>query len=280
MSQDERDDGGTTDNVGEMQKPDAPESQAAESLEPAQIAATANANCDAVAQEGPATADAAAAPPAGEPATDTAADGASAPARKAGKAERKPARSRDPHPLLHKLAEWHPRLFGARFLPLKVGIYEDLIAAHPELPKDDLKAALAWHARSTPYLEAVAVAGQRHDLNGEPVTDLAPEHRHHAIMEVFRRRQHRTPKDLRPWLIDRLVQAIEAASLDRESYTARVHATDELAASALDDAFALIGEKIARRTAVRRAFEASGKSIEEFAQMYGMDEAAVRLAVA
>lgn len=195
-------------------------------------------------------------------------------------APKRAPRSRDPHPLLHKLAEWHPSLFGARFLPLKLGVYEDLLAAHPELAKDELKGALAWHARSTPYLEAVAQATHRHDLQGEAVSALAPEHRHHAIMEVFRRRQHRTRKDLRPWLVDRLVAAIEASGLDREAYTLQVHAADEVAQQALDEAFHAIAEKSAKRAAVRRAFEASGKSVEDFAQMYGMEVEDVRSAVA
>jgi hypothetical protein len=47
----------------------------------------------------------------------------------------------------------------------------------------------------------------------------------------------------------------------------------------LDEAFAQIGERKARREAVRRAWQASGKSVEEFAEMYGMKLADVRAAV-
>lgn len=189
--------------------------------------------------------------------------------------KRRPPRGREPHPLLHQLAEWHPALFGARFVPLKLGIYDELLAAHPELDKDELKAALAWHARSTPYLETVAAGQKRHDLDGQPVDDVAPEHRHHTIMEVFRRRQARTKQDLRPWLVDRLVQAIDASGLARDAYLERVRVHDEH----VDAAFAAIAERTAKREAVRRAFEASGRSVEEFAQMYGLDAESVRAAV-
>lgn len=193
--------------------------------------------------------------------------------------KRRPPRGREPHPLLHQLADWHPALFGARFLPLKVGIFEDLLQRHPEVEKDALKAALAWHARSTPYLEAVAAADKRHDLEGAPVDDLAPEHRHHALMEVFRRRQARSQKDLRPWLVERLAQAIAASGLARDAYLERVRTQEPFALQALHDAFAALAERAAKREAVRRAYQASGRSVEEFAQMYGLDAATVRDAV-
>jgi len=181
------------------------------------------------------------------------------------------------HQVLERLFQLYPKMFGARFLPLKLGVFQELIALHPdEFTKEDLKLALSLHARSTRYLEAVASGGRRHDLNGEPVEDVAPEHVHHAIMEVFRRRQARSKEDLRPWLRSRLVRAIEASGLERADYQARVPTPDPVAAAALDEAFAQLAEQAAKREALQRAYEASGKSMEEFAQMYGMDVAAVR----
>jgi sRNA-binding protein len=178
--------------------------------------------------------------------------------------------------VLERLFQLYPKLFGARFLPLKLGVFHDLLAAHPEaFNKDELKAALGVHARSTRYLEAVASGAKRHDLNGEPVEDVAPEHVHHAIMEVFRRRSARG-KDAQAWLHQRLVAAIEAAGLPREDYEARVQVRDDAAMAALDAAFSEVREKTARREALRRAFEASGKSVDEFADMYGMKPGEVR----
>lgn len=185
------------------------------------------------------------------------------------------------HQVLERLFELHPKLFGARFLPLKLGAFQDLMARHPgEFAKDELKAALGFHARSTRYLEAVASGEKRHDLDGNPVDAVAPEHVHHAIMEVFKRRQSRSKQDLRPWLKDRLIAVIDASGLSRDDYLERVHAQDELSVAALDEAFAEIAGRAARREALRRAFEASGKSVEEFADMYGMELAAVREALA
>jgi ProP effector len=113
-----------------------------------------------------------------------------------------------------------------------------------------------------------------------PVEDVAPEHVHHAIMEVFRRRQARSKEDLRPWLRTRLIQSIEASGLSREEYTQRVPTQDPVALEALDEAFAAIAEQAAKREALRRAFEASGRSIEAFAEMYGIELSVVRRALA
>ncbi|HSV36935.1 MAG TPA: ProQ/FINO family protein [Ramlibacter sp.] len=184
---------------------------------------------------------------------------------------------RPAHQVLERLFQLYPKMFGARFLPLKLGVFQDILALHPdEFKKEDLKTALGLHARSTRYLEAVASGEKRHDLNAVPVDDVAPEHVHHAIMEVFRRRQARSKEDLRPWLRTRLVKAIEASGLTREQYGERVPTSDPLAQAALDEAFAELGEQVAKAEALRRAYAASGRSVEAFAEMYGLEPAAVR----
>ncbi|VTU39424.1 ProQ/FINO family protein [Variovorax sp. PBL-E5] len=181
-------------------------------------------------------------------------------------------RPRKVHPVLQRLFELYPKMFGARFLPLKLGVYQELLALHgEEFKREDLKLALGLHARSTRYLEAVAAGYKRHDLQGVPVEDVAPEHVHHAILEVFRRRQGRTQEDLRPQLRDRLIAAIEASGLSREDYMGVVRTQDEASAAALDEAFAELGARTAKREALLRAFEASGRTVAEFAEMYGMD---------
>jgi len=191
-----------------------------------------------------------------------------------------PQRTREVHPVLQKLFELYPKLFGAHFLPLKLGAFQDLLAAHPEaFKKDELKVALGLHARSTRYLECVAAGHPRHDLQGEPVEPVAPEHVHHAIMEVFRRRQARSKEDLRPHVRARLIDAIEASGLSREAYAERIRTQDEVATALLDEAFAELAAQAAKREALKRAFEASGKTVEQFADMYGMAPADVTRAL-
>ena len=188
-----------------------------------------------------------------------------------------PARAPRPvHPVLQQLFELYPKMFGAHFLPLKLGVFKDLLALHPELFKrDELKVALGLHARSTRYLESVAASLQRHDLNGEPVEPVAPEHVHHAVMEVFRRRQARANQDLRPYARAQLIEAIEASGLSREDYLLCVRQQDEVSVALLDEAFSELAEQAAKRDALLRTFEASGKTVAEFSDMYGMDPAEV-----
>lgn len=176
------------------------------------------------------------------------------------------------NPTLEKLAQFYPHLFGAVFLPLKRGIFHDLTAAHPDaLEREALKEALGQHTRSTRYLTAVAAGQPRHDLQGQPVEAMAPEHVYQALLEVFRRRQSRTPEDLRPKLRERIVQAFEASGLPRADYAELVRTRDEAASALLEEALAEAAARSAREEALLRAFDASGKPIEEFANMYGMD---------
>ena len=175
------------------------------------------------------------------------------------------------HSVLDQLAALCPVLFGETPLPLKRGIFEDLLAAHPGvLEKDSLKAALALHARSTRYLTVIASGQQRHDLSGQPVEALTPEQVHHALIEVFRRRGARSREDLRPKLRQRILKAYEASGLSPDEYLQRVHGRDEEVNQISRDALAEVSARAAREDALLRAFEASGKGINEFADMYGL----------
>ncbi|WP_298933263.1 ProQ/FINO family protein [uncultured Ramlibacter sp.] len=190
-------------------------------------------------------------------------------------------RTRKVHPVLEQLFALYPKMFGARFLPLKLGAYQDLLAAHPEaFKKEDLKVALGLHARSTRYLEAVASGLQRHDLQGEPVEPVSPEHVHHAILEVFKRRQGRAAPDAQAQAIARIVAAVDNSGLGREEYALRVRGQDEANNALLDEALAVLAQRAAKREALQRAFQASGQSVEAFAEMYGMDVAEVQRTLA
>ena len=176
------------------------------------------------------------------------------------------------HPLLHKLFELYPRLFGARFLPLKLGVFEDLVAAHPQaLPAADLKVALGLHTRSTRYIEAVASGLPRHDLQARPVEAVAPEHVHHAILELYKRRSGKAPERARQHAVAQLAAAVEASGLSRQDYRERFTSPDDNLQSMLEEALAVVAQKSARREALQNAFQASGKTVAEFAEMYGLD---------
>lgn len=181
-------------------------------------------------------------------------------------------RSREVHPVLQQLFALYPKMFGPQFLPLKLGVYQELLALHPDAFKpEDLKVALGLHARSMRYLESVAAGHPRHDLQGVPVEPVAPEHVHHAMLEVFKRHQGRTQEDLRPHLRVRMMHAIEASGLSHEDYALRVRTQDETTNALLGDALAALKLEAAKREALARTFEASGQTAAQFADMYGMD---------
>ena len=192
----------------------------------------------------------------------------------------KPDRSRSAPSVLEKLFELYPHLFGAKFLPLKLGVFQELLSNHPEcFERSSLKAALGMHTRSTRYLQSVAAGEKRHDLQGSAVEDVSPEHVYLALLELFRRRQARAREDLRPKFRAQLSRAFEASGLTRQEYLARVQTNDLEATVLLEEALAEHHEALARQEALLRAFESSGKTANEFADMYGMDMRAVTAAL-
>lgn len=202
-------------------------------------------------------------------------------AAQAGVAPRAPVRS---HPVLEKLAALYPRHFGAVFLPLKRGIFQDVLAAHPDVfDKAELKVALGIHTRSSRYLQAVASGNPRYDLQGQPVEPVAPEHMHHAVLEIFRRRQMRSEEDLSAQLRQRIGRVFEASGLTAEQYAQRVHskaeATNTLVAQALQE----VDASLVQAKAVHDAWVASGLAVADFAQAQaqsqGSDVRAVTQAV-
>lgn len=183
--------------------------------------------------------------------------------------------------VLEQLFELYPHLFGRAFLPLQRGVFQELLANHPEhFERASLKAALGLHTRSTRYLQSVASGKQRHDLQGVAVEAVAPEHVYLALLELFRRRQGRSAEDLRPKLRAQLRAAFEASGLTRQEYLSRVQTKDALANTLLEEVLAERDQQLARDEAWRRAFESSGKTAAEFAAMYGLDERAVTAALA
>jgi ProP effector len=185
----------------------------------------------------------------------------------------KPGRSQAVQAVLEKLFELYPNLFGAQFLPLKLGVFQELLAKHPDqFQRDTLKIALGVHTRSTRYLQCVAAGHPRHDLDYTPGDSVAPEHVCFAVLELFRRKQGRTKEDLVPRLRRQLVAAFEASGLTRMDYLAKVQTNDPQTNALIEEALAERDQKLARQEALRRAFESSGKTPEEFAEMYGLDK--------
>lgn len=189
---------------------------------------------------------------------------------------RKGQHGRPVHPLLEQLAQLHPALFGARFRPLKLGTFQDLMERHAGVFEPAaLKEALGQHTRSTRYLESLARGDQRHDLDGNPVAPLAIDHQHHALVELFKRRQGRSKEDLQPALRARIRALFVDSNLDRSGYAQAAKVQPEALAALLDMADLDQAADIARREALLRAFELGGLSEAAFADQYGLAPDAV-----
>lgn len=195
-----------------------------------------------------------------------------------GRSASTPRPVREVHPVLEQLAQLHPVLFGANFLPLKRGIFQDLLELHGDaLDKAGLKVAMAIHTRSTRYLQVVASGAQRHDLQGNPVEAMAPEHVFHALVEVFKRKRPRDGEDLNAKLQRRMAAAFVQSGLSRDAYLEVVQVRDEATQALLDAALADVAAQDAKAEATARAFKASGAdSVQAFADMYGMNPLAVQ----
>lgn len=190
--------------------------------------------------------------------------------------------------LLAQLAEWHPQLFGDAPAPLKRGIFQDLAAAHPDVPHTALRAALRLHTSSTRYLKALADGGARLGLDGQESEQVAPEHIWQALAALFARRCRRADANLeeqRRWLRRRALRAWQGSGLtpaawEHAALTQGSQGDD--ADAALQDAMQDAAAYAARSEALLRAFEGQQQSESAFAADWGLHplEAARQLALA
>ena len=89
------------------------------------------------------------------------------------------------------LAEHFPALFGAGVIkPIKLRVQADILPRAPGVfTKKALSIFLQRHTTSTAYLRALVAEGAtRTDLDGQPVGEVAAEHRDAAGVELERRR--------------------------------------------------------------------------------------------
>lgn len=187
------------------------------------------------------------------------------------------ARTAEALPVLEKLFSLYPALFGSEFVPLKRGIFQDLMQAHPDaFDKASLKEALSVHTRSTRYLQAMASAKPRHDLQAQPVEPVAPEHAYAAVVELYRRRQVRKQPDALSRLQRELTHVVQASGLGRADYLALAGTPVPEVAAALEEVLGQVERVRAKDAALLQAFDAAGQTVMEFAFAYGVPATQVR----
>ena len=73
-----------------------------------------------------------------------------------------------------------------------------------------------------------------------------------------------------------MIDAFVSSGLSRQEYQLRVQTNEAAATLLLEESLAEYDAKFAKQTALKRAFESSGKSAAEFADMYGLDARTVK----
>ena len=129
------------------------------------------------------------APP--EAAPSAPADAATAPVEALAPSAEPPAAPSDLGPAAcgARLAELFPALFAGPPKPIKLRIQADIQQRAPGVfTKKALSVFLHRHTTSTAYLNALATAPARVDLDGAPAGDIDDEHRQAAVVELERRR--------------------------------------------------------------------------------------------
>jgi ProP effector len=76
---------------------------------------------------------------------------------------------------------------GRPRLPLKIGIYDDIISLAPDLPQIEVKKAVMLYVNQRSYNRAVREGAARVDLNGEPAGLVTAEHAAWAKIKLGRR---------------------------------------------------------------------------------------------
>ena len=95
--------------------------------------------------------------------------------------------------VIEKLAELRPNTFfiePEQRKPLKIGIFEELLEAHPEFTKTQLRHALKFYCRDSTYLKSIQRHTHRIGLNGEPAQEITAAEKESAKAKL----SPKTPK--------------------------------------------------------------------------------------
>jgi ProP effector len=87
--------------------------------------------------------------------------------------------------LLKQFQQQYPAI--SEHQPLAIGIDKQLLAAHPETNRKQLRGALAMHTRSMRYLKNLQTAKQRVNLDGSTAGEVSDAQRELAATELRER---------------------------------------------------------------------------------------------
>lgn len=96
--------------------------------------------------------------------------------------------------LLTQLQQRFPVM--AQHLPLKIGVYDDLATACPDVAPEVLRLAMRMHCNHGGYLEATGTDhSMRYDLAGQPTELVSKEHQYIAAVKLATRQAKQQRND-------------------------------------------------------------------------------------
>ncbi len=79
----------------------------------------------------------------------------------------------------------YPALFNSEFLPMPIGIFQQLSVCLPEhISRTDLRATLGWYASRLKYLNNICSHGYRLNLDGSVASIISPEEKAAAAQKI------------------------------------------------------------------------------------------------
>lgn len=172
----------------------------------------------------------------------------------------------------------YPGVFGAAVRPLKVGIFNDLLAAHEGCVKrHTIHALLASHTSQAVYLVAIINGGARYALDGSiagEVTDAERASAKERLGQIRRDNSHLAKKDRSATL-----KAFEASHLSKKEFAEQNGLTEAELSSVLSKGRIERRRRQKKRLQLVERFEKSQLSLEEFSAQSKVSVGGLRSAI-
>lgn len=178
------------------------------------------------------------------------------------------------------LRRLHPEVFGTLTRPLRIGIFDDLLAAYPgQLSRKLLFAFLGAHTARQTYLESLAAGGPRYALDGSADGEVTEQEQLFAKTQLEQAASQRADSHFERQARSRTLKAFKSSGLNRKQFAE----TSGIALSQLDADLSRgkreREERRAKRLRLVEALECSGLSAEDFAVRTRMSVGKIRQAV-
>jgi len=172
----------------------------------------------------------------------------------------------------------YPEVFKS-IKPLKVGIYNDLIAIHGEQNKKIIRAILGFWTQHANYLFAVAAGGARYALDGVACGEISAAEIEDAKNKLDKINSAQIKENAEKKYRSQLLKSFESSGLSRYEFAQKNRMTETDVSSALDIATNERKARMEQRLKIVDKLEKSGLSVEEFAKSSKFSLNAIKKAV-